>query len=158
MVHRASKLAALNSSVSARSGQNIPVRLPFGNAAKAYVEQLFENDNSVFKSLYLRVVELQKKVGRPPHCQLVARTQSTPLERSPRGSVRQIWPLTFLTYTIYLTLPRLRRFLLKPWKNSFARRRRNFLTRSAVIIAGLFSPKINLSLCVVWLLSCWLRI
>ena len=106
VVQRASKLAALNSSVSARSGRNIPARLPSGNAAKAHVEQLFDypsaarkimyttnaieavnssfrkvtkrgafpNDNSVFKLLYLRVVELQKKVGRPPHCQLVART------------------------------------------------------------------------------------
>ncbi len=36
---------------------------------------------------------------------MVARSQSTPLERPPRCPLRQIRPLTFLTYTICLTLP-----------------------------------------------------
>ena len=40
-----------------------------------------------------------------PGSQLVARSQSTPLERPPRYPLRQVRPLTFLTYTICLTLP-----------------------------------------------------
>ena len=40
-----------------------------------------------------------------PGSQLVARSQSTPLERPPRCPLRQVRPLIFPTYTICLTLP-----------------------------------------------------
>ena len=45
-------------------------------------------------------------MGISPRRQLVARSQSTPLERPPRYPLRQIRPLTFPTYTICLTLPK----------------------------------------------------
>jgi len=44
-------------------------------------------------------------MGISPRRQLVARSQSVALERPPRCPLRQIRPLTFLTYTICLTLP-----------------------------------------------------
>ena len=44
-------------------------------------------------------------MGISPRRQLVARSQSTPLERPPRFPLRQVRPLIFPTYTICLTLP-----------------------------------------------------
>ena len=77
-----SKLAASNSSCSAKFGQNISVLLPSGNVVLPTLNNFLNTRR-----------------------QFVARSQSAALERSPLCSLRQIRPLTFSSYTICLTLP-----------------------------------------------------
>jgi len=77
----------------------IPVLARWQNAA------LFLNDYSVFKLLYLRVVDLQKNWADRPIANWSLGKQSVALERPPRFTLRQIRSLIFPTYTICLTLP-----------------------------------------------------
>jgi len=78
------------------------VNSSFGKVTK---RGAFPNDYSVFKLLYLRVVELQKNWADRPIANWSLGKQSVALERPPRSPLRQIRVLIFPTYTICLTLP-----------------------------------------------------
>jgi len=78
------------------------VNSSFGKVTK---RGAFPNDYSVFKLLYLRVLELQKKWSDRPVADWSLGKQSVTFERPPRFTLRQIRPLAFSSYTICLTLP-----------------------------------------------------
>ncbi len=80
------------------------VNSSFGKVTK---RGAFPNDYSVFKLLYLRVVDLQKNWADRPIANWSLGKQSVALERPPRFTLRQIRSLIFPTYTICLTLQNL---------------------------------------------------